>query len=249
MAQLDVAGRRNGHAILFLHGASWNRMMWLPQTKALAGEFRTIALDLPGHGSEAARTFTFKDAVNDAIAAIEQEADGQALLVGSSLGGYVAIEVAARRPDLVTGLVLSGCCADYRGLLGLRALFNGLMLRLVSGKPVRQRMQRALEGMPIGSSARHSIAQAGFTPKSWGRAFWALVGKNFRGRLNTYPGQALILNGEDDGLNRKGEAAMLAAAKHGRLQIIEAAGHLCSLQQPQVFTAAVRDFARSLQWP
>ena len=38
------------------------------------------------------------------------------VLVGQSLGGYVAIEVAARNPDLVSGLVLSGISADYWGL-------------------------------------------------------------------------------------------------------------------------------------
>lgn len=220
--------------------------MWLPQMKSVSGEFRVIALDLPGHGSLSKTPLTLDAAVDTVQQTIDQDAGGRALLVGSSLGGYVAMEAACRRPEQIAGLVLSGASAEYRGLLGVRARINALMLRLFSANPVRRRMEGILEGTPLSASELSLIQNAGFYPKSWARAFQLVAGKNFRAKLQGYPGPVLILNGEDDTLNRKGEAALAAAAQHARIEIIENAGHLCNLQEPEAFSKAVRTFARSV---
>ena len=245
MPSFDVAGPRGGNPIILLHGASWTRKMWLPQVKRLSGEFRVIALDLPGHGSLAGTRLTLDAAVEIVAETIDRQAGSRALLVGSSLGGYVAIETASRIPERVAGLVLSGASAEYRGLLGLRARVNALMLRLMSANPVRRRMEGALEDTPLSSAERAAIQRAGFYPKSWARAFEAVAGKSFRTKLQTYPGPVLILNGEYDLLNRKAEAALAAATPRASVEVIGNAGHLCSLQEPQAFADAVRTFARS----
>ena len=244
MPSFDSAGPRTGATIIFLHGASWTRKMWLLQMKRLSGEFRVIALDLPGHGSLSRTPLTLDAAAEVVSQIIERDAGGRTLLVGSSLGGYVAIEVAARWPERVAGLVLSGASAEYRGLLGLRARINALMLRLFSANPVRRRLEGALESTPLSTADRAAIQKAGFYPKSWARAFQVVAGKNFRAKLQSYPGPVLILNGEYDTLNRKGEAALAAAAQQARIETIDGAGHLCNLQEPEAFSKATRAFAR-----
>jgi pimeloyl-ACP methyl ester carboxylesterase len=62
-------------------------------------------------------------------------------------------------------------------------------------------------------------------------------------RLAAYPGPTLLINGEDDILFRRGEQAFLAAAAHGRLEVIPGCGHLVNEDQPAAFNAAVRRFA------
>ena len=73
-------------------------------------------MDLPAHGSRASETFTLDSAVESLATTIRDEAaDGRAVVVGLSLGGYVGMALAAREPDLVRGLVLSGATAEPVG--------------------------------------------------------------------------------------------------------------------------------------
>ena len=59
----------------------------------------------------------------------------------------------------------------------------------------------------------------------------------------------LFLNGADDRPCRSGEIAFLTAVQRGTLEILPDAGHLCSLQQPERFTRALRRFVHSLSTP
>jgi pimeloyl-ACP methyl ester carboxylesterase len=90
--------------------------MWGPQIEALSEEYRVIVPDLPGHGERADEPFTVERAVEvlEAILAGEESV----VVVGLSLGGYVGIGLADRRPDTIEGLVLSGASIDYRGIAG-----------------------------------------------------------------------------------------------------------------------------------
>ena len=103
----DVAGPPDGPAIIFLHCAGATRHIWLPQMRRLADTFRLIALDLPGHGACADTSFSFPAARERISAVIQAWAGGSALLVGLSLGGYVAIDFVDHHPHQVAGLVLS----------------------------------------------------------------------------------------------------------------------------------------------
>jgi pimeloyl-ACP methyl ester carboxylesterase len=66
--------------------------------------------------------------------------------------------------------------------------------------------------------------------------------------LRSFPGLALIVNGENDKPNRKREAVLLRAARDGQLQIVKHAGHLCNLEQPEAFTEQARTFAKWLEF-
>ena len=65
-------------------------------------------------------------------------------------------------------------------------------------------------------------------------------------QLSDYPGQVLVLNGADDKPHVRDQDKLLAHVPHGRAQVIEGAGHLANLDRPDEYTAAVRDFLRSL---
>ena len=101
---------------MFLHGTRLTRAQWLPQLRRLSDRYRCIAVDLPGHGARRGEPFTMAGASDAVVAAIEAEAPaGRAVIVGLSLGGYVAIETAERCPERVAGLVLAGCSAEPVG--------------------------------------------------------------------------------------------------------------------------------------
>ena len=84
---VDVAGPPDAPPIVFVHGAAFTGKMWAPQRRVLSDEFRVVAPDLPGHGARADRDFRLGRAVDLLDEVIDEEAGGNAVVVGLSLGG------------------------------------------------------------------------------------------------------------------------------------------------------------------
>ena len=110
-----AVGPPDAPAIVLVHGTRMSRGMWHPQLAALQGGFRVIALDLPGHGALRDRRFDWDEAVEEIARVIDEAAGGRAVVCGLSLGGYLAIDLAARYPERVAGLVISGASAEPSG--------------------------------------------------------------------------------------------------------------------------------------
>ncbi|WP_049921754.1 alpha/beta fold hydrolase [Halopiger djelfimassiliensis] len=246
---VDVDGPADAQAIVFVHGAVMTRQMWLPQRRDLAGEFRVVAPDLPGHGTRAHERFQLEPAVAQLREVIRNDTDGTAILVGLSLGGYVATEYAHRHPSDVDGLVLSGSSANpVRGLELLTRATGGLA-RLVTKPDLGKRgvewvATRWVRNRDLPSDIETAIIEAGFYPKPFGEAGPDIAGRDFRTALSTYPGPTLVLNGENDTIMRRGEQAHAAAAQNGRVEVLADVGHICNLHRPAAYTSHVRRFAR-----
>src|SRR5215471_10032695 len=162
----DVAGPRDAFPIVLVHGAAATRKMWLPQLEALSEEFRVIALDLPGLGPLREPPFQLQAAVQAVMESPRQHTHNRALIVGLSLGGYVAMVCANAHPQEIAGLVLSGCCLDYRELAShdfpaMLHSFPGpaLILNVENDKPNRKREAALLNATQDGQL--EIIAQAG----------------------------------------------------------------------------------------
>jgi pimeloyl-ACP methyl ester carboxylesterase len=246
----ESAGSPDSPALLLIHGSVVTRKMWLPQLRNLADTFHVIAPDLPGHGALAHMPFTFSDSVQTLANLIRGEARGRALVAGLSLGGYIAIELAQLHPDLVKGLILSGCSLNFTGALGLYLkAASGLMRRgwLKQSRAQAEVRTRRLFPTTLADVAEAQL-QAGVYPEVLGPSFAEMAGRDFSGALARYPGPSLILNGENDAASRRGESKFVSAAQQGRVQAVPDAGHACNLDQPERYNQAVRDFARSIGW-
>jgi pimeloyl-ACP methyl ester carboxylesterase len=245
----DVAGPPEGRTIVLVHGVAFTRKMWGPQVDDLADAFRVIAPDLPGHGVLRHVPFRMETAVEHLRRVIDAGAGGRALVVGLSLGGVVALELAHRHPERALGLVLSGASTDYRRpWLRALGLINWLLLAKIYPERWLVGMQeKALPGL-IGPDLARTQIEAGFSFRSGAPAFRELGRIDYLGHLGTYPGPTLILNGENDAMNRQGERDFLRAARDGRLEIVKGAGHGANLERPAEFGIAVRGFAESIAW-
>ncbi|HSP19722.1 MAG TPA: alpha/beta fold hydrolase, partial [Myxococcaceae bacterium] len=106
LAVEDTGGA--GPAVLFSHGLLYSRRMWDAQLAALRGHFRCVVYDHRGQGeSEATESGLDMDTLAvDAAALIESLGLGPVHFVGLSMGGFVGMRLAARRPELVRSLAL-----------------------------------------------------------------------------------------------------------------------------------------------
>jgi len=243
----QVVGPADARPIVFIHGTRVTRAIWRPQQVGLADTFRVVTLDLPGHGSAAGRRFRLADAVDHVAEIIDEAAGGRALVVGLSLGGYVAMDLGARHPDRVAGLVLCGASSEPWAVVPqpLRIAAQA-MLGLEDGVP--QRWSRCLVGPLRALRSREWRAAQRVRFDVGGQALLEIAGRRFRPRLAAYPGRSLIMNGAHDPLFRRQETAFLGSARNGSLLVLSGAGHLMNSDVPEVFNRAIRRFALSLDW-
>jgi pimeloyl-ACP methyl ester carboxylesterase len=246
----DVTGAAGAPGLVLVHGSVVTRKMWLPQLRDLADEFRVIAPDLPGHGALESVPFSFAAAADALVEAIQAEAGGRAAVAGLSLGGYAAIELAARYPDCVSGLVLSGCSFNFDGLTGAYLKLVSAMVRRGWIKLSREQAAEKTRRMfpPEMADVAAEQLRDGVYPQALGAAYAALAGRDFTVPLAAYPGPGLILNGEKDTTPIRGAAKFLAVMHPGRAQVIGGAGHACNVDQPEQYNSAVRAFAREIGW-
>ena len=232
-------------AIVFIHATRLTGAQWARQVADLAPEFRCFAPDLPGHGTAADVPFTLESAARGVADLIEAEAGGRAVVVGSSLGGYVAMELASRWPERVSGLVLAGATVEprrlrslpFRALTWLYGLTPDAWLHAEQRWSFRRRYPLAISS---------PILDDGFWFRGGASAVRAVIGEPFRARLARYPGPTLIVNGQLDVLFRLSERSFADAAVDARRLVIPRAGHRSNLDRPRAFSAAVRAFATQI---
>jgi pimeloyl-[acyl-carrier protein] methyl ester esterase len=93
-----------GQPLVLLHGWAMHADIFTPLVDALAADFELHLLDLPGHGRSADAGVPLT--LDAAVAAVAARVPARALWLGWSLGGLVALQAAAHKPDAVRGLVM-----------------------------------------------------------------------------------------------------------------------------------------------
>jgi pimeloyl-ACP methyl ester carboxylesterase len=232
--------------IVFLHGTRLTGASWSWQVGALGDAFHCLAPDLPGHGRAAEVPFTVETAAARVAELIERDAHGgRAILVGLSLGGYVAMAVAAAWPERVAGMAISGATAEPVGL-------RSLAYRALAGvfgtvpEPILDRLNRWLFAWRFPAAIADPILADGFSFAGGAVAVRSLVGERFRPRLAAYPGPTLLINGELDLFFRPTERSFADVAAAPQRALIRRATHLTNLDRPARFTALIRRFATSI---
>jgi pimeloyl-ACP methyl ester carboxylesterase len=235
-------GPREAPAIVFVHGTRLTRHLWAPQLRRLADRYLCVAIDLPGHGERAYEAFSMRAASDAVIAAIETEVpSGRAVVVGLSLGGYVAIDAAERCPERVAGLVLSGCSAEPVGLVG--ALFRGLAWGL-DHAPVGPLgvVNRGYFRFRYGHRVADPIVLGGFWETGGAQALRVLARTRFVERLGRLWTPVLVVNGALDPVFGPGGDPWAAACRRGRHVVLARAMHLANLDRPGAFSDLVAAF-------
>src|SRR6478609_2640126 len=129
--ELHYDERGKGAPVVFSHGLLWSGAMFDAQVAALSSRFRCIAYDHRGQGRSATSPMPYdmERLTDDAVRLIAKLDAAPCHFVGLSMGGFVGMRIAARRPELLRSLTLIETAAD--GEPRLNVLKYGAM-RLVS---------------------------------------------------------------------------------------------------------------------
>jgi 3-oxoadipate enol-lactonase len=246
-------------AVVFVHGFPFRASMWEPQLPvAVQAGRRALAPDLPGFGRSAVpadRSGYSIDGYADVVAALIDELGlGPVVLVGLSMGGYIALAVARRHPGVLAGLVLADTRADPDSPEGRRArsdqqalveergdvtpLVDGLLTRILADTGPRH----AEVGATLGDMMRSTA------PAGWIGALEAMKQRRDQtDLLSSIAVPTLVVVGESDVLAPVDVAEAMARAIPGsRLEIVPGAGHVANLENPEVFNRALSGFLSTL---
>ena len=250
--------------LVLLHGFPLDHRMWLDVTDLLAGDRTVLAPDLPGFGRSPSgpdvadglgvdRTVPSVDVMGDGVAATLRAAGvSRAVVAGLSMGGYAAMSVVERHPDLVAGLGLidTKSTADDEAarakrlavadtvmgemrvdaVFGMRTSVLGVTNR-VARPDLVERIERWIR-----DQGPHAVAWAQ-------RAMAARPDRTEA--LRAYQGPSVVVVGDED------ELAPVPAAQHmvdaladPELVVVRGAGHMTSNESPEPVAAALTELLR-----
>ncbi|RYV51024.1 alpha/beta fold hydrolase [Pengzhenrongella frigida] len=221
-----------GLPVVLAHGMRTSRTMWRAQVDALTAAGRRVeAIDLPGHGRRAGERFTLDGAV-EALSDAVDGLGGRALVVGLSLGGYVAITHAARYPAQVAGLVAAACSTPPA-----RPIVDGWVLaaRGIARLPdAGAGLNQVLVDHTLNPAAAVDVAAGGFAFDVVVDSLRAVRGLDPVADLACIQVPVWLVNGRYDHF-RGQERRYLAACQDGHLVVVPGAKHLVSLDAPVAF--------------
>ncbi len=257
-SRLDLAGHTlawldegRGAPIVFLHAFPLNATMWRPQLEHLPAGWRGVAPDLRGFqhawrdGASPARHV--RDHAQDVFTLIDHLAAAPAVIVGLSMGGYVAFECWRQRPDAIAGLVLVDTRAepDTDDARAKRRQMQHLV-RTAGPSAVADAMLPSLLGASTQTTDPHRAVEVrrlieANRADAVSDALEALASRpDSRPTLGGITCPTLVVVGEEDALTPVPMARTIASGiADATLVVLPRAGHLSSLEHPVAFDAAL----------
>jgi pimeloyl-ACP methyl ester carboxylesterase len=246
-----------GDPLLFVHGLAYDRHGWGPLPHLLADEFQVVLFDNRGVGESDVPEgpYSVAQLAADAVAVLDAAGIEQAHVLGVSLGGYVAQEVALAFPDRVRKLVLGSTSPGGAGAYPMPAagieafalyptLERDAGLRLMLENSLGEhgtRERRQLLEEIYAYRLEHAPTLAGwYAQASAGASFDAYD------RVSSISVPTLVFHGGADNVVDPRNGELLAQLiRRSRLHVVPRRGHLVMWEEAEALAPVVRDFLRA----
>lgn len=248
------AGNPDAPVVVMGHGLLFGTSMWRHQIEVLSKSYRCIAVDWRGQGATPATAsgYDMDTLYADLVALIEHLDVGPVHYAGLSMGGFVGLRLAARRPDLVRSLILidtsSGpedpakvtkyrMMASVYGLFGMKPLLSQVAPIMFTPSFLETDAGKAT----VGTWVKELATQQRSGVKG------AIRGVTDRPSISDEVGDisapTLIIVGSDDVATPVAKAQAIAAAiTSSRLEVLAGVGHVSTLEDPARVNASMQEF-------
>jgi 3-oxoadipate enol-lactonase len=254
-----VQGSESGLPLIFLHGFPFSSAMWNPQFEALPPEYRAYAYDLRGLGANAPGDgqYTIEGHVDDLVALMDGWKIPKAVVIGLSMGGYIALRALEREG----GRFLAAVLADTRSEADSdpsrwRRAAQVKQVKAIGSKAFAEVLLPAgfvpetLENKPgLVDFIRQIIAKT--SPLGIAGNLIALAGRSdTTSSLSQFQLPVLILVGDKDQVTPVAASRSMQQRIAGsRIEVIPNAAHLSNLENPAEFNRHLLEFLRSVPRP
>ena len=245
-----------GIPLIFLHGMGLNAESWRYQLGAFSGDYRVIALDLPGYGHSAPLEEVSFAAYAQALQGfIRSHTLEQPILVGHSFGGMIVQEYLALYPRSVRAAVLFATSPAFGNPQGewQQAFIKSRLKPFEEGKHMSDLADGIVENM-IGSGAKGAglglarTALAATSDETFKASVWCLTTFDQRENLSKIDVPTLLLVGEED-KSAPPTVMEKMASKIQRSQYVclPKLGHFAHLENPTLFNNELSAFLKGVK--
>ena len=261
-ASLHYAEVGCGETLVFLHGYTGSSQDWLPQLPITWDNYHNIAIDHRGHGRSSAPAdaaeYSIKVCAEDVYQLLLNRGITRYCLIGHSMGGFVALQLALDHPQGLRGLVLVDTSSgqwdvaagykDYKLKLHEIARMQGLAAAFEYDAQTNPVKVESFKRVPaLKESARQKVLQtslSGYIHVSDSFSAWPPV----TDRLGEIRVPTLIVRGEYDHAFAHASDILNAGIANSKMVIIDNAGHNPHEENSDVFNQVLVDFLPCIQW-
>ena len=244
----------SGTALVYLHSAQ-GEGEGLPFLEELAGRAKLIAPMFPGFGESLGieQIEDMEDAVFHLLDVFDRLGLTAPVVVGSSLGGWMALELATRYPERVGKLVLVNAAGLYLPGAEIKDIFGTELSEMVKDMYFDRSHPMAQMMLSFAAISRDKTSEIPFdlikplyqSMAATARLAWDpyLHNPKLRRRLGRITAPTLVIRAEFDSLIPAPHAEVFASEIPGaRLHIIDKAAHMVMIERPDVLAQAIADF-------
>jgi pimeloyl-ACP methyl ester carboxylesterase len=247
--EYEERGDPDGVPVLLLHGVTDSRRSWEPVLPHLPSSIRAIALSQRGHGDSDRPDagYTIEDMAGDAAAVIDALGLGPAIVVGHSMGGWVAQRLAIENPERVHATLLEAAPGAPRHDAEFVAF-----LEEMAGMPgpvdaeLAQEFQLGTTERPLPDEMLELfVAESLKLPTPlWRELFGGFVDIDLYEGLASLEPPALLVWGDRDALvTRDAQDRLIETIPQARLVVYEGTGHAVHWEEPERFASDLAAFA------
>lgn len=239
----------SGEPVLLLHGLGSRSADWQLQIPFLANTYRVIAPDLRGHGASPKPRGPYSVAMMtaDVMALLEKLNVGPVHIIGLSMGGMIAFQMAVTNPEFVRSLVIVNSSPELiahsirdRFRIMQRLTLAQLTQPAQTGKLLSQRLFPKPEQEPL--RERFVAEWAENDKDAYLAAMKALIGWSVLDQVGDIACPVLVISGDRDYTPVEYKRAYVAKIPGARLVTIEDSGHATPIDQAETFNRIVVDF-------
>jgi len=238
-----------GPPLVLVHGLGSCAEDWEYQVPAFAPHFRVICPDLRGHGASRAAPgpCTIEQFASDLRQVFRLLEVDNAVVLGISMGGAVALQLAADAPELVSRLVLVNTLAEMaaRGFGDrMKILERLLLVKTCSMAKLGKILVRRVLPAPGQEALRQTLAERfkRNDKPTYQASLRSLLRWRITERLASIDAPTLVMASEHDYTPVSAKEVFATGMPNARLVVIPASHHAASQEHPEVFNRMVLDF-------